>query len=141
MDAKPFQVREIRAQEPGEHVHADVCGPMDLSLGGAKYFLLVKDEYSHYRHIYFLKAKSEATDNLMSYIRLVEQQHQVKIRIIRTDDGKEFVNKRFANFVPLKEMCVEREHRTVLNAVRTMLAEAQLTKAVWAEAATQQSMF
>jgi len=29
------------------------------SIGGSKYFLLIKDDYSHYRIVYFIKHKSE----------------------------------------------------------------------------------
>lgn len=44
----------------GELIHADVCAPMEKdSIGGSRYFLLLKDDYSHYHHVYFLKAKSE----------------------------------------------------------------------------------
>lgn len=43
-----------------ELVHADVCGPMEeMSLGKARYILLLTDDFSSYRFVYFLKHKSE----------------------------------------------------------------------------------
>ncbi|KAG5876206.1 hypothetical protein JTB14_016648 [Gonioctena quinquepunctata] len=34
--------------EPGVLVNMDLCGPMDVeSIGGLKYFLLIKGDYSH----------------------------------------------------------------------------------------------
>ena len=42
--------------ECGQIVHSDVCDPMHISfLSGARYFLLLKDDYSHYRRIIFIK--------------------------------------------------------------------------------------
>ena len=46
---------------PGYLIHADLCGPMaHASLGGALYYLLFKDDYSGYRYIFCIAAKSEA---------------------------------------------------------------------------------
>ena len=41
------------------YCHADLCSPPVPSLGGAKHFLCITDEYSKYRSIYLLKAKSD----------------------------------------------------------------------------------
>jgi hypothetical protein len=40
-------------------VHSDLCGPLETSLGGCKYFLLFIDDYSRMTWVYFLKEKSE----------------------------------------------------------------------------------
>lgn len=37
-------------------VHVDLCEMNVRSLGGAKYFLLFKNEFSHFRTVYFLKS-------------------------------------------------------------------------------------
>ena len=49
--------------EKGEHspscgdiIHADVCGSMQVS---SRYFLLLEDDFSHYRFIYCIKQKFE----------------------------------------------------------------------------------
>lgn len=40
---------------PGYLLHADICGPMaHISLGGALFYILFKDDYSGYRHIFVL---------------------------------------------------------------------------------------
>lgn len=49
------------AQSTG-HIHADLCSPSIPSLGGAKYFLCLTDEYSKYRKVYFLKTKDETAN-------------------------------------------------------------------------------
>lgn len=44
------------ASEAGHTIHVDVYGPMEVpSIEGARYFLLVKDNCSHYRA--FFKAE------------------------------------------------------------------------------------
>lgn len=61
----PFSVSQSRARQIGELVHTDLCGPFEVeSLGQSKYFLLLKDDYSNYRVVYFLKNKSEAKRKL-----------------------------------------------------------------------------
>ena len=57
----PFKKNEkIISQIPGEISHTDLCGPMQTpSIGGARFFLLFKDEASGFRTVYFLKHKSE----------------------------------------------------------------------------------
>lgn len=58
---KPFNQNSKKVKTvPGEMIHTDVCGPMSVqSLGGSRYFLTFKDDASDYRHVYFLKQKSE----------------------------------------------------------------------------------
>lgn len=94
-----FENREEKSTKCGEIIHADVCGPMEEnSLGGSRYFLLLKDDYSHFRFVYFMKHKSEAADNIKSLIKMAEKQHGHNIRIFRTDNGGEFVNDNLMTF-------------------------------------------
>lgn len=56
----PFKKREKVSTKPGEVMHIDVCGPMTVERpGGAKYFLTFKDDASGYRHVFFLRHKSD----------------------------------------------------------------------------------
>lgn len=72
----------------GELIHADLCGPFEIpSSGGAKYFLLLKDDYSGFRFVYFLKHKSETRSNIEKFITLAENQTGNKIVTLRTDNG------------------------------------------------------
>ena len=45
-------------------VHVDLDEMNEPSLDGSKYFLLLKDDYSHFRTVYFPKNKSKAVDKL-----------------------------------------------------------------------------
>lgn len=46
-----------RATQVLEIVHTDLCGSMETSLGGSRYFLLFIDDYSKMSWVYFLKNK------------------------------------------------------------------------------------
>ena len=66
---------------------------MDVqSLGGAKYFLLLKNDYSHFRNIYFLKTKDEAPAKLDIFMKMVENQFDRKVKFLRSDNGTEKIN-------------------------------------------------
>ena len=142
-----FSKSESRATQLLELVHADVCGPMETtSLGGARYFLLFKDDYSAYRQIYFLKQKSEVPNYIKIFISMAERQTGCKIKVLRTDNGLEFVNKNVTEFLeergilhqrsvvytPQQNGRAERENRTLVEAARTMMS-GKLEKIFWAE--------
>lgn len=144
-----FKQSYSRASNVGELFHADLCGPMETtSIGGAKYFLLFKDDCSSYRFVYFLKCKSEVIDKLISFLNLVKNQTGENVKVLRTDGGGEFVNSEIAKllselgivhqissaYCPEQNGRAEREMRTVVESARTMLVAKNLGKEFWAEA-------
>lgn len=49
MHRLPFPDSASRTQAIGKLIHADICGPMATrSIGGSRYYLLLKDDYSHF---------------------------------------------------------------------------------------------
>lgn len=146
---KHFPKSSFKSSKIGELIHADLCGPMEVqSIGGAKYFLLLKDDYSHYRFVYFIHNKSEVFEKLRICLNLIKNQTGSKIKVLRTDGGGEFVNSETKNFLknlgiihevstpycPEQNGRVEREMRTVVEAARTMLVAKNMDKSFWAEA-------
>jgi hypothetical protein len=115
----------------GEHLSADICGPMkDDSLGGARYFLLIKDRISCYREVYFLKTKEaeEVCSHLEKHIRMSKTQTEMRVKTLRTDNGTEFVNlemskllsklgikhQRTTPYTPEQNGSVERDSKTIV---------------------------
>lgn len=144
-----YKLREEKSKKCGEIIHADVCGPMqNLSIGGSKYFLLLKDDFSHYRFVYFLKHKSEVAAKVKIAITRMEIEIGNKIRSLRSDNGTEFNNMELKNFfdemgieyqrtvpyTPEQNGCLERENRTVVESARTMLHSKKMDYKFWAEA-------
>jgi transposase InsO family protein len=69
------------------------------SHGGAQYFLTVIDDFSRKIHVYILKAKGEAFENFKQYKALVENEIGHKIKVLHSDNGREFVSKKFDAFL------------------------------------------
>lgn len=73
-------------------IHIDLCEMDTRSLGGSKYFLVFKDDFSHFRTVYFLKTKDEAASKLDIFTKLIENQFDKKIKSLRTDKRTEIKN-------------------------------------------------
>lgn len=144
-----FPRSESRAKRTGELIHMDLCGPFEVaSLGGSKYFLMLKDDFSGYRHVYFVKSKSEVKGKICNFFKLVENQTGNKIASVRSDNGLEFLNQELTSvteqmgirhekscvYTPKQNGRAEREMRTLVEAARTLLHSKHLEKMFWAEA-------
>lgn len=132
-----------------ELVHSDMVGPMEtLSIGKARYILTFIDDFSKRAFVYFLKSKSEAFETFLEFKNYVENQAECKIKIVRTDNGTEYVNNRFeslfksagikhqltAPYTPQQNGVAERFNRTVIEKAKCLLFDAKLSKTYWAEA-------
>lgn len=138
-----------RALEVGERVHVNVCGPIEESWNKNKYFVLFKDEYSCFRFIYFIKTKDQVYDCLKNVFAQVKANAKADIRRIMSDQGPEIINKKSldylaenkavsitsAAFTASQNGLIERDNRTVMDAVRSMLFDRKLPSLLWAEAA------
>ena len=128
----------------------DLCGPMSTeSVGGSLYFMLCKDNNTGYMVIFFLKAKSEALACFKQLYSMMQQELQITIQRIKTDQGGEFKNRRFEEFTQDKGIIhefsaaytseqngfIERSNRTIVEATRSMLHSRSLPLSLWVEAA------
>jgi len=74
-----------------EIVHTDICGPFPIkSVDGYDSFITFTDDYSRYGYIYPIKKRSEALDKFKIFKAEVENQHNLKIKIVRSDRGGEY---------------------------------------------------
>ncbi|GKC04611.1 retrovirus-related pol polyprotein from transposon TNT 1-94 [Tanacetum coccineum] len=119
-----------------------------MSINQEKYTLVIVDDYSRYTWVHFLRKKSQAPEMIMSFIRMVENQNDVKVKQIRTDDGTEFRNHELESFcyergishnfsslyTPEQNGIAKRKNRTLIEAARTMLNGSVLSKHFWTEA-------
>lgn len=145
----PFKRTGTSADVPGNLIHTDTCGPMqETSIGGSRYFVLFKDDYSHYRTIFFIKAKSEVKHIVDKYLKSVKMDTNFDVKVMRSDNGTEFVNvdvskileekgirhQRTVPYSPEQNGSAEREMRTIVEAARTMIHAKNLPIKLWAEA-------
>lgn len=145
----PFQKNISITNRIGEVIHVDVCGPMqESSMKGSRYFLLFKDDFSHFRYVYFIKTKSEVPECFENYIKQTEKHCPQGIKTIRSDNGLEFMNEKVSTimkkygikhqrtvaYCPEQNGSAERENRTVVEAARTLLHAKKFKLHFWAEA-------
>lgn len=138
----------INAQSPGELVHSDVCGPMqESSFRGFRYFVTFKDDFSKYRHVYFMKQKSEVAAKLKQFLAETKTIGHT-VRELLTDGGGEYECKEVADilheygishrvvmpYTPEQNGAAERENRTLMEAARSMMQSTMLPQKLWAEA-------
>ena len=71
MHRLPFPVGRTRANQVGQLIYADICGPMHVTTpSGARFSLLLTDYFSGWRNVFFLKKKSEVPEFFKDYANL-----------------------------------------------------------------------
>lgn len=69
-----------------DHIHLDLWRVVrTVSLGGARYFMTLVDDYSRRLWVYILKTKDDAFGTFKNWKTLIETQTGKKIRRLRTD--------------------------------------------------------
>jgi transposase InsO family protein len=141
-----------------EIIHTDICGPFNVkSVDGYHSFITFTDDYSRYGYIYPIKERSEALDNFKIFKAEVENQHDLKIKIVRSDRGGEYYGRHtpygqvpepFMKFLmeqgivaqysmpgePQQNGVAERRNRTLMDIVRSMISYSTLPVSLWVEA-------
>nr|GEZ04960.1 hypothetical protein [Tanacetum cinerariifolium] len=129
-------------------------GYVSFGQGGEK-ITVVTDDFSRFTWTFFLRTKDETSSILRNFITEIENLKDLKVKIIRCDNGGEFKNKEMNEFftkkgirrefsnarTPQQNKVAERRNRTLIEAARTMLADAKLPVTFWVEAATLLVMF
>ena len=88
-----------RAKSVLRLIHSDIFGPMFVkALSGAEYFLTFIDDHSRKTWIYFLKTKDEVFCRFKEFKALVANLTGKKIKVLRLDNGGEYVDKDFTDF-------------------------------------------
>ena len=95
-----FQANQVRrANQKLQLIHTDVSGPMKTeSLSGNKYFLLFIDDYTRMCWVYFIRLKSEVFHVFKQFKALVENQCNLSIKDLRSDNGGEYTSSQFVEF-------------------------------------------
>ncbi|GJV81731.1 putative ribonuclease H-like domain-containing protein [Tanacetum coccineum] len=135
--------------QPLQMLHMDLFGPTFVkSLMKKMYCLVVTDDYSRFSWVFFLATKDETSEILKTFITVIENLIDLKVKVIRCDNMTEFKNKVMNQFCEMKGIkrefsvartpqqngVAERKNRTLIEAARTMLAYSKLPTTFWAEA-------
>jgi hypothetical protein len=69
-----------------EIIHTDICDPFPVrTIDGFNSFIIFTYDYSCYDYIYPIKERSEALDKFKQFKAEVENLHDLKIKIVRSD--------------------------------------------------------
>jgi hypothetical protein len=141
-----------------EIIHTDICGPFPIkSMDGFDSFITFTDDFSCYGYIYPIKERSEVLDKFKIFKAEVENQHNIKIKLVRSDRGGEYYGRHtpygqvpepFVRFLqengivtqysmpddPQQNGVAERRNRTLMDMVRSMLSYSTLSISLWMEA-------
>jgi transposase InsO family protein len=156
--AKQIKKSEAKRSAGGlEIIHMDICDPFPVkSVDGFHSFITFTDDFSRYGYIYPIKERSEALDKFKVFKAEVENQHNIKIKIIRSDRGGEYYGHHtpygqvpglFARFLqengivvqysmpddPQQNGVAERRNRTLMDMMRSMLSYSTLPISLWIE--------
>ncbi|KAL2498042.1 Uncharacterized protein Adt_23592 [Abeliophyllum distichum] len=138
-----------RAKQPLELVHTDVCGPMQTpSHSQNRYFILVIDDFTRMTWIHFMRQKYKVFTVSKKFKIFVEKQSGHFIKVLRSDNSKEYTSKEFDKFcqdegverqltigyIPRQNGVSERKNQTIMDIEKAMLHEKRLPKSFWAEA-------
>jgi transposase InsO family protein len=138
----------MTTSRPLEFLHMDLFRPVAyLSIGGSKYGLVIVDDFSCFTWVFFLQDKSETQGTLKRFLRRAQNEFEVKVKKIRSDNGSEFKNLKveeyldedgikhefFAPYTPQQNGVVERKNKTLINMARTMLGEYKTPERFWSE--------
>jgi hypothetical protein len=146
---KPHPAVPKRETTPGQMVHIDIAGKMPVpSLGKAEYFLILKDDATGFRTVYFMKHKNEAAECIKEYVAFIECQTETQVKTLRSDNdtvftcselqtflaNKGIAHERSAPHTPQENGKAEREIRTIKDTSRSMMQTYNTPEFLWAEA-------
>ncbi|GJU41966.1 putative ribonuclease H-like domain-containing protein [Tanacetum coccineum] len=135
--------------QPLQMLHMDLFRPTFVkSLMKKMYCLVVTDDFSRFSWVFFLATKDETSEILKTFITDIENLIDLRVKVIRCDNGTEFKNRVMNQFCEMKGIkrefsvartpqqngVAERKNRTLIEAARTMLADSKLPTTFWAEA-------
>ena len=94
-----FKESVFKSSRPLELVHSDVWGPAPVvSINDYKYYLVFVDDFTKFTWLYLLKFKSDVFTIFKYFKATVENLLDHKIKILRTDCGREFTSNAFKEF-------------------------------------------
>lgn len=138
----------MRKSKPLGLLHMDLFGPTTyMSIGGNKYEFVIVDDFTRFTWVFFLNDKIEVFNIFKSFIKISENEFELRIKKVISDNGSEFKNTRVEELCDEQGMMdeflakytqsndlLERKNRTLIDMARSMLSEYNVSDTFWAEA-------
>jgi Integrase core domain len=145
----PFSLSNNKTNKPFQLIHSDVWGPAPIdSYDNFKYFVTFIDDFSRATWLYLLNSKTEVFPIFKDFAKLISTQYNTQIRILRTDNGTEYINNNFRDFLsnmgiihqttcvgtPEQNGIAERKNRHILEVTRSLMFQSKIPKYLWSDA-------
>jgi transposase InsO family protein len=78
-----------------------------LSIGGSKFGRVIVDDFSRFTWVFFLQDKSETQGTLKRFLMIAQNEFELNVKKIRSDNGSEFKNLQVEEY--LKEEGIKHE--------------------------------
>ena len=90
-----FPSSSIKTVAPFDLIHCDIWGPHKTRThSGARYFLTIVDDFSRFTWVHLMRFKSDTQPLIKSFFSWVKTQFNRDIKILRSDNGREFLSLR-----------------------------------------------
>jgi hypothetical protein len=70
-----------------------------ISIGGSKYCLVIVDDYYCFTWVFFLQEKTKTQETLKKLLRRAQNEFELRIKKIRSDNRMEFKNSQIEGFL------------------------------------------
>ena len=121
-------------------VYTNVWGPSPVpSLGESKFYVTFIDDFSRKVWVYFLEHKSDVFATFKKWKAKVENQTGLKIKCLRSNNGREYDKLEFKAFGAaegiqlMRTIPAERMNRTLNERIKSMRIHSGLAKTLWAD--------
>ena len=130
-------------------IHSDIWGPSRVSTSNEKrWFMTIIDDHTRISWVYLLKEKSEVETIFKFFFNMVQTQYNAQIKMLRSDNGREYFSKSLQNFfaekgvihqsscidTPAQNGIAERKNRHLLEVTRTLMFSTKIPKYLWGDA-------
>jgi len=138
-----------RASHPGERIHADLVGPMNVSgYDGSSYFALFTDDVTRYRWVEPITQKLHAHEALKKVLNFVRNWADHPVTYLRLDGGREWGVTALQEYARNSGICLEistpyshqmnglaeRSNALVCTKARALMIPSRLPQKLWPEA-------
>lgn len=132
----PFPISPNKCDIPFVLIHYDVQGPSPIiTVSSIRWFVTFVNDCTGMTWLYLLKHKDEAFGVFHAFHAMIKNQFSSKVRVLKSDNGGEYVNQDFQAYFQLNGLLhetscaqnpqqngvVERKNRHILETTRALL--------------------
>ena len=134
-----------RRKYPFQLIHYDVWGP---GIHGFKWLLIFVGYFNRFTWVHLLRHKSEVTMTIKQFSQIIERWFEKKIKVIRTNNAKDFLNCKLQNssvesgiihetscaYTPQQNGVTKRRIGIIQERAKALLIQSNVPTFLWGEA-------